>query len=634
MTGAAAVHEPPGKQAQRGRYLLKLSLTALGVVYGDIGTSPLYAMRECFNSDHAVDITRTNVLGILSLVFWALLLVISLKYITYVMRADNRGEGGILALMALAISRGPKRPFTQALIVTLGLTGASLLLGEGVITPAISVLGAVEGLEIAAPGLHRLVIPLTVIIIVGLFMIQRRGTAGVGSVFGPITLLWFLTLATLGIANVVQRPEVLHAVNPLWGVRFFIENKLHGFFAMGSVVLVITGAEALYADMGHFGKKPIRLAWYAVVFPGLVLNYLGQGALLLRDPSAAVNPFYRMAPSWALYPLVALATMAAIIASQALISGAFSIARQATMLGFFPRVRIEHTSASEIGQIYVPTINWFLMLACVALVLGFKSSTNLAAAYGIAVTATMVITTLLAFVVARYGWQWRLGAAVGATLLFGMPDVALLSSTLVKIEDGGWFPLLMGALVFLLMSTWKRGRQLLGQRIMDGIVPLEDFYEVLRVELPARVPGTAVFMASNIEGTPPALMQNFLHNRVVHQRVVLLTVVTQEVARISDSERIDLRELQDGFVRMTVNYGFMDQPDIPALLSSGVLPNFALEHTTFFLGRETLLAEGKHGMARWRERIFALMSRNSQRATTFFRIPADRVMEIGSQIEL
>jgi KUP system potassium uptake protein len=634
MTGAGAVHQPIRKQAPRGRYLLKLSLTALGVVYGDIGTSPLYAMRECFNGPHAVAITRGNVLGVLSLVFWALVLVISLKYISYVMRADNRGEGGILALLALATSHGPKGRALQAVIVTLGLAGAALLLGEGVITPAISVLSAVEGLEVATPGLRKTVLPITVAILIGLFAIQRRGTAGVGSVFGPITLLWFVSIGGLGLYHVIRQPAVLGAFDPRWAVQFFLHNKLHAFYAMSAVVLVITGAEALYADMGHFGAKPIRLAWFCIVFPGLILNYLGQGALLLEDPTAAESPFYRMAPEWALYPLVGLATLAAIIASQALISGAFSITRQATMLGFFPRVRIEHTSAAEIGQIYVPTINWFLMTACVAVVLGFKSSSNLAAAYGIAVTATMVITTCLSFVVARFSWNWNLPAAIGITLLFGIPDLAFLSATLVKVEQGGWFPLLMGASVFLLMSTWKRGRQLLGRRMLEGIVPLQDFYELLRVERPARVPGTAVFMASNLEGAPPALMQNFLHNRAVHQRVVLLTVVTQEVARVSEQERFQLSELQDGFIRLIVNYGFMEQPDIPQLLSSGVLPDFALEHTTFFLGRETLLAEGKHGMARWRERIFALMSRNSERATTFFRIPADRVMEIGSQVEL
>jgi KUP system potassium uptake protein len=629
-----AGHGSPTGEAPRGRYLFTLCLTALGVVYGDIGTSPLYAMRECFHGDHPVPITHANVLGVLSLFFWSLTLVISIKYLIYVMRADNRGEGGILALMALAqlgTKRGRRVEFA---ILILGLFGAALLYGDGMITPAISVLSAVEGLEVATPALAHYVQPITILILVVLFWFQNKGTAGVGAVFGPVMVVWFSVLTVLGLVQIVHEPRVLLAVSPSYAVAFMLRDKLQGFLVLGAVFLCVTGGEALYADMGHFGTRPIRLAWFSMVLPALVINYFGQGALLLRDPGASMNPFYRMAPAWALYPMVALSTFATIIASQAVISGAFSLTRQATMLGFWPRVQISHTSAKEIGQIYVPTINWVLMLATIGLVLGFRSSTNLAAAYGVAVTTTMVITTLLAYVVARELWGWSVLASLAVTVLFIIPDLAFFGANLVKIEQGGWFPLMVAAAMFVLMTTWKRGRELLGQRIRDNMVPLRDFYELIRLERPARVPGTAVFMTGNAEGTPPALMHNFTHNRVLHKQNVLLTVSTEEVARVSPEERVTVEELQEGFLRVIARYGFMEEPDIPALLKRREIPGCVLEHTTFFLGRETLLAQGREGMSRWRESIFAFMSRNAQRATAFFNIPADRVVEIGAQIEL
>ncbi len=620
-------------QPPRGRYLFSLCLAALGVVYGDIGTSPLYAIRECFHGEHAVAVTHENVLGVLSLIVWSLTVVISIKYLGYVMRADNRGEGGILALMALASTRARGRAAT-VVIVFLGLFGAALLYGDGMITPAISVLSAVEGLQFAAPGLQHYVVPITIVILVGLFYFQHRGTAGVGMIFGPVTFVWFLLLTVMGLVQIVGNPRVLFAFSPTYGASFLIDNKMHGFLVLGAVFLVVTGGEALYADMGHFGAKPIRLTWFALVLPALLVNYFGQGALLLARPEAAENPFYRMAPAWALYPLVVISTAATIIASQAVISGAFSLTRQAMMLGFWPRVQVDHTSAKEIGQIYVPVINWILMLATIGLVLGFGSSTNLAAAYGIAVTTTMVITTLLAYIVAHEGWGWSIAAAGSITVLFLAIDIAFFGANLIKVEQGGWFPLLIATGMFLLMTTWKKGRAVLGARIRANIVPLTDFYELIRVEIPARVPGTAVFMTGNAEGTPPALMHNFTHNRVLHKQNILLTVITEEIARVSPEDRFEVEELDEGFVRIVAHYGFMEEPDVPALLETSHVAGYSLEHTTFFMGRETLLAEGREGMSPWRESVFAFMSRNAQRATAFFNIPSDRVVEIGSQIEL
>jgi KUP system potassium uptake protein len=557
--------------------------------------------------------------------------VITVKYLAYVLRADNRGEGGVLSLMALALAASRGRLPAWGL-VGLGLFGAALLYGDGMITPAISILGALEGLTVATSAFEHWVIPLTVVILVALFLPQRFGTARVGAVFGPVMLLWFAVIALLGIAHILAHPGVLAALSPHLAVGFLLGHGTLAFVVLGSAFLVVTGGEALYADMGHFGAKPIRWAWLVVAGPALVLNYLGQGALLIADPKAVENPFFLAAPRWALYPLVALSVLAAVIASQAVISGAFSLTRQATMLGFWPRVELQHTSAREIGQIYVPTINWLLMIASIALVLGFRTSSNLAAAYGIAVTTTMVITTLLAYVVARHQWGWGRLPALSLTALFLGIDGAFFGANALKIAHGGWFPLLVGALLFVLMTTWRRGRELLARRIRAQIIPIEDFWELLRVERPARVPGTGVFMTSNAEGAPPALMQNFLLNRVVHREVILLTVITTEQARVLPHERVSVEELKHGFKRVIARYGFMEQPDVPALLERHRLLGSAIEHCTFFLGRETVLPAVGGGMARWRQQLFAFMSRNSQRASTFFNVPPDRVLEIGSQI--
>lgn len=607
-----------------------MALGALGVVYGDIGTSPLYSMRECFAG--GMPTTHENILGVLSLISWSLIIMVSLKYIAYVLRADNKGEGGILALMALSSSNLRKSRIYLPLIF-LGVFGSALLYGDGMITPAISVLSAVEGLEIAAPHLEHLVVPITIAILVGLFAVQRRGTAGIGAVFGPITMVWFATLALLGISHIVRYPAVLFAISPSHGVMFLVEHGERGLLVLGGVFLAVTGGEALYADLGHFGRRPIRLAWFAIVFPALLLNYFGQGAMLIEHPESIENPFFKMVPAFALYPVVLLSTCATVIASQALISGVYSLTSQATMLGFLPRFRIRHTSAHERGQIYIPSVNWVLMLAAIGLVLGFKSSSALAAAYGIAVTLTMIITTLLAFFLVRYGWGWGYHKAIPITLVFLIPEAFFVSANVVKIEHGGWVPLVIGAVIFTIMVTWKRGREILSERFKEQLLPLSDFYDVIAVELPARVPGTAVFMTGARDGTPPALLHNFLHNRVLHQNIVLLTIVTDDTARISDDERFKVEKLDHGFCRVVGRYGFMEQPDVPSLLISTNLVH-TIEHTTFFLGRENLVASARSGMSRWRKSMFSFMSRNAQPATKFFNIPPDRVMEIGAQIEL
>ncbi len=632
MAKPAKPGQPPG-----GRYLAKLTLTALGVVYGDIGTSPLYAIRECFYGPHAVALNRENILGVLSLILWSLIIVVSIKYLVFVLRADNRGEGGILALMALVRSDRPgTSPRSRLIVVSLGLFGAALLYGDGMLTPAISVLSAVEGLEVATPVLEPYVIPITVVILAALFLFQRRGTAGVGVVFGPVVMLWFTTLGLLGLIQMIHQPTVLAAVNPVHGARFFIHAGWQGFVVLGAVFLVVTGGEALYADMGHFGPRPIRLGWFGLCLPGLLLNYFGQGALLLSNPAAAVNPFYRMAPSWGLYPLIALATMATIIASQAVISGSFSLTRQAVQLGYSPRVQIEHTSPEEIGQIYVPGISWALMVSAIGLVIGFGSSSNLAAAYGVAVASTMVITTLLLYVVARelWGWSW-----ISAALLTGgflAVDLAFFSANIIKVPHGGWFPLVVGGVVYTMLATWKRGREILRQRLGERSVPLDILLADIAADPPERVPGTAVFMTGNPGVTPPALVHNLTHNKVLHQQVIFLSVLTEEVPRVPADQRVSVQGLGQGFYAVTARYGFMQDPDVPWVLERcrehGL--DIRLEATTFFLGRETLLASERPGMARWREKLFAFMSRNAARATAFFRIPPEQVMEVGVQIEL
>jgi len=624
------------KPAPRGRDLAVLTLGALGIVYGDIGTSPLYALRECFHGPHGIAPTPDNVLGVLSLIFWSLTLIVSIKYLIFVMRADNGGEGGILALMALVSRQDDAVRRSRALLISLGLFGAALLYGDGMITPAISVLGAVEGLAIATHVFEPYVVAITVTILVGLFLIQSRGTGQVGAMFGPIMIVWFVTIGVMGLSWIQINPHVFTALNPVHAASFFFRNGTHGFIVLGSVFLVVTGGEALYADMGHFGRKPIRLAWFGLAFPALVVNYLGQGAMLLENSESAASPFYLMAPAWALYPLVVLATMAAVIASQALISGVFSMTHQAIQLGYCPRMGVEHTSASQRGQIYIPQVNWMLMVATLGLVIGFGSSSALAAAYGIAVSSTMVITTMLTYLVARGSWgvsRWTAGALAGVFLAI---ELGFLGANATKIAQGGWFPLVVGVVLYLALSTWKQGRALLATRFMERLHPLETFLANIAARPPHRVDGTAVFMTSNSDGTPPTLLHNLHHNKILHERIILLTVVTMDGPTVAPEHRVTVTPLRLGFFRVRVCYGFTEDPDVPAALEQAVFPGPSLvpADTTYFLGTETLLATDRPGLPMWRERLFVLMSRNALRATTFFRIPPERVVELGMQVEL
>ena len=613
-----------------------LALGALGVVYGDIGTSPLYTMKEVFGGHHPLPPTPDNVLGILSLVFWALVIIVSLKYVTFVLRADNRGEGGIMALVSLVRRATRSRPRLRWGLLALGLCGASLFYGDGLITPAISVLSAVEGLQIATPALQPYVVPTALVVLVSLFLLQQRGTSSVGGLFGPVMVLWFATLATLGIVNVVQSPSVLLAVNPAYAVQFFAANQGLGFVAMGAVVLAVTGVEALYADMGHFGRAPIRLTWFAFVLPALLLNYFGQGALLIREPEAVANPFYLQGPEWSIYPLVALATAATIIASQAVISGAFSITRQAVQLGYLPRMEIRHTSEHSIGQIYIPFMNWLLLVGVVALVLGFQSSSNLAAAYGIAVTGSMIIDTLLAGFVAVMLWRWHPAIVAIGALAFLLVDLAFFGATSLKLLQGGWLPILVAAGVFAVLSTWKRGRELLRERLTNDSIPLGLFLENIKQHGPMRVPGTAVFLSSQGRSVPHALLHNLAHNKVLHERVVFLTVRTEDVPFVQDRERAEVRDLGDNFYRVVAHYGFKEDPDVPKALSQCKVCGHELNllETSFFLSRETLIPTKMPGMVPWRERLFIWMARNAQSAMSFFRIPSNRVIELGTQVEI
>lgn len=629
---SAATTDEPG-----GRQFLMLSLTALGVVYGDIGTSPLYALRECFHGSHSLPPTPANVLGILSLVFWALTLVISIKYLLFLMQADNRGEGGILALLALLIPARRLSPVQRWYLLPVGLFGAALLYGDGVITPAISVLSAVEGLKVAAPALGGFVVPTTILILISLFLFQSRGTAEVGAVFGPVMAIWFATIAMLGIGGILRAPEVLAAVNPLHGAHFFKENGHLAFQVLGSVFLVVTGGEALYADMGHFGPRPIRWAWFTFVLPALLLNYFGQGGLLLVRPGDATDPFYHLAPGWALYPLVILATLATIIASQAVISGAFSLTRQAMQLGYSPRFRLIQTSSEEIGQVYLPTVNTVLMITTLALVLGFGSSANLAGAYGVAVTTTMVITTILAFFLMVKRWHWQTASAGALAGLFLSVDIPFFGANLLKITHGGWFPLVVGVTVFTLMTTWGRGREVLSGKLRGKKEPLEDFIDKLAADLPHRVAGTAVFMTGHPSGTPPILHHHLAHNRALHEQVIILTVLTEEIPRVPAAERVTVFILPLGFARVIVRYGFMQNPNVPvALRQCGPLGlPVDEEHTTYYLAREAIISTPlQSGMMRWQEKLFSFMSRNSLSATAFFNIPPEQVVELGQQVEI
>jgi KUP system potassium uptake protein len=608
-----------------------LMIGAIGVVFGDIGTSPLYAIKECFSPEnpHHIAANPANVLGVLSLVFWSLTMVIVVKYLTFIMRADNNGAGGILALLSLVPQR--KEKAGPGFLLMLALFGTALLYGDGVITPAISVLSAIEGIEVATSAAKPVVLPLTIGIIVALFVVQRWGTGGIGKVFGPTTLIWFAIISTLGARQIVASPDVLFAIDPRHAIHFFVENGGKGFLVLGSVFLVVTGGEALYADMGHFGRGPIRIGWYAVVFPSLLLNYFGQGAKLLHDPTASSNPFYSLVPGWALYPVVAIATAATVVASQALISGAFSLTQQAVQLGFFPRVTIVHTSKSTEGQIYIPEINTALMLACIGCVLLFKSSTALAAAYGIAVTGTMSITTVVYYVVVTRTWGWsplKAGALAGLFLVF---DLAFFGANAAKFVDGGWFPLAIGVGIFAIMTTWKRGRRELAEKFRATMLPLEVFLSDPELTKALRVRGTAVFMASSAVGTPPALLHHFKHSQSLHEQIVLLTVENVAVPEVTADARTTIKG--HGVVHVTLRYGFMEHPDVPRALRA---THLALEpaRTSYYLGRETLLTDGPSKMARWRKWLFAFISRNARPATSYFALPANRVVELGQQIDL
>jgi KUP system potassium uptake protein len=613
------------------------ALSALGVVYGDIGTSPLYAFKESFHHTHDLALASVNIFGILSLIFWSLIIVVSIKYLVFIVRADNQGEGGVLALTALLSTISMRSKKLLKVLTLFGLFGTALLYGDGMITPAISVLSAVEGLEFVTPALHSYILPITVAILIGLFSIQRHGTAVVGKIFGPVTLLWFIVLGVLGVHQIMNHPSIFGAINPIHAYRFFEVNAFKGFTVLGSVFLVVTGGEALYSDLGHFGKGPIRVAWFGVVLPCLVLNYFGQGALLLENPEAIKNPFFLMAPDWALIPLVILATFSTCIASQALITGVFSLTMQAVQLQYIPRVTIDHTSKEEFGQIYVRTVNFILMIACIALVLTFKTSSNLAAAYGIAVTTTMVITTILFYFVAIHAWHWNKILAFLLCGFFLLIEGSFWGANLLKVLHGGWFPLLIGLIIYTLMTTWNKGRQILSERMLEYIIPLTEFLEKVRTTKPVRVPGVAIYMSGHPQYVPPTLYQSYRHFNCIHEHLVLLFVHTSDIPHVPVSNRVRLQNIGPQIYKVAIDYGFMDLPDIPHELRGLILDhNLALDpdNATFFLGREHIMATEREGMMIWRERLFALMSRNAQPATRFFQLPRNRVVEIGSVIEL
>ena len=642
MSDQSAALEPQvvtQAQSRRDR-LVPLALTALGVVYGDIGTSPLYALSQCFYGSHSVPPTHENVLGVLSLIIYALILVISVKYVAIVMHADNQGEGGILALTALIPGRTGSRGVSRLAVgrpflIALGIFGTALLYGDGMITPAITVLGAVEGLEIVTPLFKPYVVPVTVAILVVLFMIQKYGTHRVGGLFGPVMIVWFVTIAGLGLVWIAREPAVLAAIDPRHAVTFFVSNGFIGFAVLGAVFLVVTGGEALYADMGHFGHRPIRFAWFVLVLPSLVLNYLGQGALLLLRPEVD-HPFFLLAPSWALLPFVMLATAAAVIASQALISGSSSITRQAIQLGLIPRLDVEHTSAREMGQIYVPQVNWGLMVSTVLIVIGFGSSSALAAAYGIAVTLTMVITVLLLYVVMTERWQWSKTTAATIVLVFLTIDLAFFGANALKLAQGGWVTLVVALGLFTLMTTWKTGRGLVAERLTARAIPLDDFIATVAEVKPVRVPGTAVFMTAQPTGTPPALAHNLRYNKVLHEHVIVLTVTTVQRPHLAEDERVTVEPLGHDLFNVRVQYGFMEDPDVPAALMQARAQGLVMNSNdlTYFLGRETIIVTKQRGMAIWREKLFVLMARNAVRATAFFRLPPERVVELGVQVEM
>jgi KUP system potassium uptake protein len=612
-----------------------LTLGALGVVYGDIGTSPLYAFKEVFHAGH-VPPTAHNILGVLSLVFWTMTVIVSLKYVLLILRADNNGEGGLIAMLALATTAVKDRPELRRILLLVGMFGAAIFYGDGIITPAITVLGAIEGLEVYAPGLHHFVVPLALVVITGLFAVQRYGTGGIGKAFGPVTLLWFLALVALGVPHIVANPSVLAALNPLYAIGFFLEHRFVAFVALGAVVLVVTGGEALYADMGHFGKLPIRIAWYAVVMPALVVNYFGQGAMLLQRPEAVKNPFYLMAPGWAEIPLLLLATCAAVIASQALISAAFSVTKQAIQLGLLPRMRVLHTSVRDTGQIYVPFVNWGLYVFIVLAVIMFGSSSRLASAYGIAVTLDMTITTIMTFFVIRYGWKYPLWLCVAATGFFFVIDVTFFASNMLKLLAGGWFPLAVGAAMFTLMLTWKQGRQLMSQRLHADAIDLKSFLEAVFTSPPTRVDGTAVFLTAEAGLTPNALMHNLKHNKVLHRHNLFVTVQHHEVPWVGFDRRVAMQPLGHDCWAVTLNFGFKNDPDVPEalkLLEGRGVPLDDMD-TSYFLSRDIVTPSLGEGMAMWREKLFCSMHRNASAAADFLNLPTNRIVELGSKLEI
>ncbi|MCP3716178.1 potassium transporter Kup [Paraburkholderia sp. CNPSo 3281] len=635
---AAPAHGRLGDSGPHRPALPALALAALGVVYGDIGTSPLYTLATVFDPSNGLAVNAFNIVGIVSLIFWSLMIVVSLKYVALILRANNHGEGGIMALLALAASSVASRPHLRAALLVIGVMGAALFFGDSVITPAISVLSAVEGLEVAEPALKTYVIPVTLTAIIVLFVTQKHGTGGIGAVFGPVMVLWFVVIAVAGVANIASAPAVLFALDPREGIAFCLHHRWLAFVALGAVVLSLTGAEALYADMGHFGKQPIRLTWFGIVFPSLALNYLGQGALLLANPGAMQNPFYRLFPQWSIVPMIVLATVATVIASQAVISGTYSMAMQAMQLSFLPRMNIVHTSEREIGQIYVPGINWILLVAVVAAVVGFRSSTALGSAYGIAVTGTMLITTFLTFFVVRYAWHYNWLLCVFATAFFFVIDAMFFSANLLKIVDGGWFPLVIGALMFTVMATWGKGWEMMAAeaRARAGKKPLKPYLAALLESSPMRVGGTAIFLTPNADAVPHALVNNLRHNRVLHERVVFLSVKTKSVPWVAESERVMVELLCPGCYCVVVNYGFKDEVDLPCTLAAykSAELTFDLDETSWFLSRAVVVPKRGHGMALWRERLFAVMLHNVGNIAAFFKLPANRVIEVGARVEI
>ncbi|HET7268209.1 MAG TPA: potassium transporter Kup [Oleiagrimonas sp.] len=614
-----------------------LVIGAIGVVFGDLGTSPLYTLKEAFSGVHAMDVNEVNVLGMLSLVTWTLVMVVAVKYVSFIMRADNRGEGGIMAMMALAQRVSRESPRLRRFVVLAAVLGAALFYGDGVITPSITVLSAMEGLEVAAPSLQPYVVWLAVIVLLVLFWVQKHGTGKVGRVFGPVMGLWFVVIGVIGIWNIIQHPAVLRALSPTYAIEFFMHNGLAGFVILGAVVLCVTGAEALYTDMGHFGRSPIRIGWFGFVMPGLLLNYFGQAANLLHDPEAATNPFYHAVPEWGLYPMIVLATVAAVVASQAVISGAFSITRQAIQLGFIPRMRVVHTSTDAIGQIYLPWINRILMVAVIVVVIGFGSSNALAGAYGIAVTGTMAIDTTLFLVVARLMWKWQVWKIAIAGIVFLTIDLCFFGANTLKIPDGGWLPLVLAGGVFTILVTWRRGRDLLLRGIkQEGGLSLDTFISSIGEHPPTRVPGTAIFMTANPEAVPHALLHNLKHNKVLHERNVMLTAETLETPIADPDERIEIEPLDGEFYLLTLRFGFAEDPNVPLALGRCARQGLAFDmmDTTFFLSRETIVATERPGMALWRDKLFAFMVRNALPATAFFQIPGNRLIELGAQVEI